>query len=80
MGRIGLREYRFYRCIARYGYSNIHKDDLEFERDLVCTIPEFIRLKMPEHSVAIMNKERDRRYKNTSSISIHDLNPYMIKP
>lgn len=32
-----------YRCIARYGYRDNHKDEFEFEKDLVCSIAEFIR-------------------------------------
>ncbi|XP_073130002.1 potassium transporter 6-like [Henckelia pumila] len=41
--RIGPREYRMYRCIVRYGYRDAHKDDLQFENDLVCSIAEYIR-------------------------------------
>ncbi|KAF8687807.1 hypothetical protein HU200_042745 [Digitaria exilis] len=36
-------EYRIYRCIVRYGYHDFHKDDMEFEKELVCSIAEFIR-------------------------------------
>ncbi|KAI3407353.1 Potassium transporter [Psidium guajava] len=43
VGRIGSREHRIYRCIVRYGYRDVHKDDMQFERDLVCSIAEFIR-------------------------------------
>ncbi|CAL9773892.1 unnamed protein product, partial [Musa acuminata subsp. burmannicoides] len=43
VGRIGPKECRVYRCIARYGSHDIHKDDLEFEKDPVCSIAEFIR-------------------------------------
>ncbi|KAK2990852.1 hypothetical protein RJ640_016170 [Escallonia rubra] len=43
VGHIGPREYRLYRCIVRYGYRDAHKDDVEFENDLVCSIAEFIR-------------------------------------
>ncbi|OWM76047.1 hypothetical protein CDL15_Pgr009692 [Punica granatum] len=43
VGRIGPRECRIYRCIVRYGYRDFHRDDVEFERDLVCSIAEFIR-------------------------------------
>lgn len=32
-----------YRCIVRYGYRDAHKDDSQFENDLVCSIAEFIR-------------------------------------
>ncbi|PHU04461.1 Potassium transporter 10 [Capsicum chinense] len=43
VGHIGPREFRIYRCIVRYGYRDAHKDDSEFENDLVCSIAEFIR-------------------------------------
>ncbi|XP_041011030.1 potassium transporter 6-like [Juglans microcarpa x Juglans regia] len=43
VGHIGPKEFRLYRCIVRYGYRDIHKDDTEFENDLVCSIAEFIR-------------------------------------
>ncbi|XWS68974.1 hypothetical protein CRYUN_Cryun04dG0139800 [Craigia yunnanensis] len=43
VGHIGPREFRLYRCIVRYGYHDVHKDDMEFEKDLVCSIAEFIR-------------------------------------
>ncbi|KAG1364071.1 potassium transporter 6 [Cocos nucifera] len=43
VGRIGPKEFRLYRVIARYGYHDVHKDDLEFEKDLVCSIAEFIQ-------------------------------------
>ncbi|XP_052173170.1 potassium transporter 6-like isoform X2 [Diospyros lotus] len=43
VGHIGPREYRLYRCIVRYGYRDVQKDDQEFENDLICSIAEFIR-------------------------------------
>lgn len=43
VGRVGPRDFRLYRCIVRYGYRDVHKDDIEFENDLVCSIAEFIR-------------------------------------
>ncbi|KAG9140481.1 hypothetical protein Leryth_016210 [Lithospermum erythrorhizon] len=43
VGHIGPKEYRIYRCIVRYGYRDAHKDDMEFENDLICSIAEFIR-------------------------------------
>ncbi|KAG9448727.1 hypothetical protein H6P81_008692 [Aristolochia fimbriata] len=48
VGRIGPKEYRLYRCIVRYGYRDVHKDDIEFEKDLVCSIAEFIRSERQE--------------------------------
>lgn len=43
VGRIGPKEYRLYRVIVRYGYRDVQKDDLEFEKELVSSIAEFIR-------------------------------------
>ncbi|MED6143653.1 Potassium transporter 6 [Stylosanthes scabra] len=43
VGRVGPRNFRIYRCIVRYGYRDVHQDDVEFEKDLVCSIAEFIR-------------------------------------
>ncbi|XP_021717040.1 potassium transporter 8-like [Chenopodium quinoa] len=48
VGRIGPKEYHIYRCIARYGYRDHHKDEVEFEKDLVCSIAEFIRSEKPD--------------------------------
>ncbi|VAI60483.1 unnamed protein product [Triticum turgidum subsp. durum] len=43
VGRIGPKEYRLYRVIVRYGYRDVQQDDLEFEKDLINSIAEFIR-------------------------------------
>ncbi|THU59195.1 hypothetical protein C4D60_Mb03t22420 [Musa balbisiana] len=59
VGRIGPKEYRVYRCIARYGYHDVHKDDLEFEKDLVCSIAEFIRSGISHPSGTAERSEKD---------------------
>ncbi|KAJ8424496.1 hypothetical protein Cgig2_006919 [Carnegiea gigantea] len=46
--RIGLKEFRIYRCIARYGYGDTYKDEFVLEKDLVCSITEFIHSEKPE--------------------------------
>ncbi|KAK1567181.1 hypothetical protein Q3G72_008992 [Acer saccharum] len=61
VGRVGPKEYRLYRCIARYGYRDVHRDGLEFEQDLVCSIAEFIRSEKPECNVGILDMEHDER-------------------
>ncbi|XP_010524309.1 PREDICTED: potassium transporter 8 [Tarenaya hassleriana] len=62
VGRVGPKEYRFYRCIARYGYRDLHRDDVEFENDLVCSIAEFIRSERPpENSPDPDESETDER-------------------
>ncbi|XP_022887575.1 potassium transporter 6-like isoform X1 [Olea europaea var. sylvestris] len=43
VGHVGPKEYHVYRCIVRYGYRDAHKDDLQFENDLFCSIAEYIR-------------------------------------
>lgn len=57
VGRVGPKEYHLYRCIARYGYRDIHKDDVEFEKDLVCSIAEFIRSEGPECDSPLVQKK-----------------------
>lgn len=62
VGRVGPKEHRLYRCIARYGYHDIHKDNMEFEKDLVCSIAEFIRSEKPEYNnVGVENLENDEK-------------------
>ncbi|XP_073060338.1 potassium transporter 8-like isoform X4 [Primulina eburnea] len=43
VGRVGPKEYRVYRCIARYGYRDVLMDNVELEKDLVCSIAKFIQ-------------------------------------
>jgi hypothetical protein len=31
------------RCVVRYGYKDIHKDDYDFENQLVINLAEFVR-------------------------------------
>ncbi|KAJ0960406.1 hypothetical protein J5N97_001768 [Dioscorea zingiberensis] len=59
IGRIGPKEFRLYRCIVRYGYRDVHKDDLEFEKDLVCSIAEFIRAGGSEPNGTLEESEKD---------------------
>lgn len=55
VGRIGPKEYRLYRCIARYGYRDMHLDDIEFEKILVSSIAEFIRSERQERISSVDN-------------------------
>ncbi|XP_017696571.1 potassium transporter 10 isoform X1 [Phoenix dactylifera] len=59
VGRIGPKKHRLYRCIVRYGYHDVHKDDLEFETDLVCSIAEFIRSGASEANGIAEEPEKD---------------------
>ncbi|KAF7123473.1 hypothetical protein RHSIM_Rhsim12G0121800 [Rhododendron simsii] len=72
VGRIGPREYRLYRCIVRYGYRDVQKDDLEFEKDLVCILAEFIRTgKVGAHNPGEDSEKEDDRMAVIGTPSTH---------
>lgn len=48
IGRVCPRPYRMYRCIVRYGYKDIQRDDGDFENLLVQSIAEFIQMEAEE--------------------------------
>jgi KUP system potassium uptake protein len=48
IGRICPRPYRMYRCIVRYGYKDIQRDDGNFENQLIKCIAEFIQMEAVE--------------------------------
>lgn len=48
VGRICPRPYRMYRCIVRYGYKDIQRDDGNFENQLIQSIAEFIQMEAVE--------------------------------
>uniref|UniRef100_A0A0D3FA22 Potassium transporter n=1 Tax=Oryza barthii TaxID=65489 RepID=A0A0D3FA22_9ORYZ len=67
VGRIGPKEYRLYRVIVRYGYRDVQKDDIEFEKDLVSSIAEFIRSGDSHHNGVL--EDTDKSCEKLSSIS-----------
>ncbi|KZV22156.1 potassium transporter 11-like [Dorcoceras hygrometricum] len=42
--RIGPKNFHMFRCVARYGYKDLHKKDEEFERKLFDNLFTFVRL------------------------------------
>lgn len=50
VGRIGPRAYRMYRCIVRYGYKDVQRDDENFENMLVMSIARFIMMEAEDVS------------------------------
>lgn len=42
--RIGPKDFHMFRCIARYGYKDLHRKDDNFEKMLFDTISTFVRL------------------------------------
>ncbi|KAB1211679.1 Potassium transporter 8 [Morella rubra] len=69
VGRVGPKEYRLYRCIARYGYRDVQKDDNEFEKDLVCSIAEFIRSGRPAYVVGTEDTVNDENMTVVGTLS-----------
>ncbi|KAK8535943.1 hypothetical protein V6N13_104556 [Hibiscus sabdariffa] len=51
IGRVCPRPYRMYRCIVRYGYKDIQRDDGNFEDRLIQSIAEFIQMEAGEPQV-----------------------------
>lgn len=43
VGRIGPKDYRMYRCVVRYGYRDVRRDEDDFENQLIANLVEFIR-------------------------------------
>ncbi|OEL17782.1 putative potassium transporter 2 [Dichanthelium oligosanthes] len=50
VGRIGPKEYRMYRCIVRYGYKDVQRDEDNFENMLVMSIAKFIMMEAEDVS------------------------------
>ncbi|KAI3462992.1 hypothetical protein Pfo_019655 [Paulownia fortunei] len=71
VGRIGPKEYRVYRCIARYGYHDILLDDVEFEKDLVCSIAEFIQSEGTECDGSLDGIENEEKMAVIGTTSTH---------
>ncbi|KAK9684131.1 hypothetical protein RND81_10G188400 [Saponaria officinalis] len=69
IGRIGPKEYHIYRCIARYGYRDNHKDEFEFEKDLVCSIAEFIRSEKPGEKEDVQASDEEENLTVVGSFS-----------
>ncbi|XP_058731264.1 potassium transporter 10-like [Vicia villosa] len=42
--RIGPKNYHIFRCVARYGYKDLHKKDDEFEKKLFDNLSMFVKL------------------------------------
>ncbi|KAL2240500.1 potassium transporter 8-like [Sesamum indicum] len=71
VGRIGPKEYRVYRCIARYGYRDSLMDDVEFEKDLVSSIAEFIRSEQPGTNGSLSELENEEKMAVIGTTSTH---------
>lgn len=61
IGRIGPKAYRMYRCIVRYGYKDVQKDDDNFENQLIMSIAEFIQMEAEETNTGSVEGSSDGR-------------------
>lgn len=61
IGRVGPRAYRMYRCIVRYGYKDVPKDEENFENQLILSIAEFIQMEADSSSSCSVDSSLDGR-------------------
>ncbi|XP_058723395.1 potassium transporter 10-like isoform X2 [Vicia villosa] len=83
--RIGPKNYHIFRCVARYGYKDLHKKDDDFEKKLFHNLFMFVRLESmmegcsdSEYSLCEPQTEQSRDFMlnnngNTNSLSNGDL-------
>lgn len=61
IGRVCPRPYRMYRCIVRYGYKDVQRDDGNFENQLIQSIAEFIQMEAEEPQFSSTESSLDGR-------------------
>lgn len=57
IGRVGPTEYHMFRCIVRYGYKDLQRDNHDFENELVVKIGDFIRTEGVNQEAALPSNE-----------------------
>ncbi|KAF5192401.1 Potassium transporter, partial [Thalictrum thalictroides] len=79
IGRICPRPYRMYRCIVRYGYKDIQRDNGDFENKLIQSIAEFIQMEAEEPRLSSSdNSSFDGRMAVISTNSIHSSSSLIV--
>ncbi|XVE67596.1 hypothetical protein DITRI_Ditri09bG0000600 [Diplodiscus trichospermus] len=79
IGRICPRPYRMYRCIVRYGYKDIQRDDGDFESQLIQSIAEFIQMEAGEPQFCgSESSSYDGRMAVISTRSIHSSSSLLV--
>lgn len=68
IGRIGPKEFHMYRCVVRYGYKDVRRDENDFENQLVANLAEFIQ---SEETVMELSQELDPFSSNELSYEEH---------
>ncbi|GMY35017.1 potassium transporter 11-like [Fagus crenata] len=85
--RIGPKNFHIFRCVARYGYKDLHKKDDDFEKKLFDSLFLFVRLESmmegfsdsDEHSLygQITQQSRDGLLNNNGNSSSSNVDPTM---
>lgn len=79
IGRVCPRPYRMYRCIIRYGYKDVQRDDGNFENLLIQSIAEFIQMEAGEpQSSSSDNASFDGRMAVISTRSIESTSSLIV--
>ncbi|KAL5098095.1 hypothetical protein RYX36_002422 [Vicia faba] len=78
--RIGPKNFHIFRCVARYGYKDLHKKDDKFEKKLFHNLFMFVRLESmmedcsdSEYSLCEPQTEESNNNGNTNSVSNGDV-------
>ncbi|CAK8531807.1 unnamed protein product [Lathyrus sativus] len=78
--RIGPKNFHIFRCVARYGYKDLHKKDDSFEKKLFHNLFMFVQLESmmedcsdSEYSPCELQTEQSNNNRNTSSLTSGDL-------
>ncbi|KAG0564562.1 hypothetical protein KC19_8G120900 [Ceratodon purpureus] len=71
VGRIGPKEYHMYRCVIRYGYKDVRRDEDDFENQLVANLAEFI-----QNEEAISSNEQS--YEGDGNLAVMGTTPGLL--
>ncbi|GAB4848606.1 Potassium transporter 4 [Ancistrocladus abbreviatus] len=79
IGRICPRPYRMYRCIVRYGYKDVTRDEADFENQLIRSIAEFIQMEAVEPQIlGVESSSYDARMAVISNISVQSVSSLIM--
>ncbi|XP_010496894.1 PREDICTED: potassium transporter 4 isoform X2 [Camelina sativa] len=62
IGRVCPKPYRMYRCVVRYGYNDIQREDGDFENQLVQSIAEFIQMEASDLQQSSLASSESQSY------------------
>ncbi|KMZ75484.1 Potassium transporter [Zostera marina] len=83
VGRIGPKEYHMFRCVVRYGYKDVQKENYDFENRLVASILEFVEVYEEKHEEVeegCSEEEEEEEEEMRVSSSDYTNQPTMVDP